>query len=165
MHTHLLEERAHESDQVPQRQIVVGNYTLNLMELSQVGRVHGFVPKHSVNGEVTCGTGVLGELVQHCGGNGSRVRAQHEPEGFGLLPRVAVAKTTIFTLLMHFTHVVPVLGQWFAGHVVAGGVGGHRVGDVKGILEVAGRMLLRDEEGVEIPEAGFDETGAMVSWC
>jgi hypothetical protein len=37
-------------------------------------------------------------------------------------------------------------------------VGVRRIGDVEGVLEVAGGVLLGDEEGVEVPEASFDET-------
>lgn len=37
--------------------------------------------------------------------------------------------------------------------------GGGGVGEVEGVLDFAGGVLLRDEEGVEAPEAGFDEGG------
>lgn len=40
--------------------------------------------------------------------------------------------------------------------VFAGSVGVWWVGDEEGILLVAGRMLLRDEQGVKVPEAGLD---------
>lgn len=93
------------------------------------------------------------------------MRAQNEPEGFGLLPRVAVAETAIFALLMDFTHIVPVFSQRGAGYVVAGRVGGHRVRDIEGVLEIAGWVLLRDVEGVEVPKAGFDEASVVFSRC
>lgn len=35
-------------------------------------------------------------------------------------------------------------------------VGVGRVGDKEGVLLVAGGVLLRNEKGVEVPEAGFD---------
>ena len=40
--------------------------------------------------------------------------------------------------------------------VFAGSVGVWWVGDEEGILLVAGGMLLGDEEGVKVPEAGLD---------
>lgn len=40
--------------------------------------------------------------------------------------------------------------------IFAGPVGVRWVGDEEGILLVAGRMLLGNEEGVKVPEAGFD---------
>ena len=40
--------------------------------------------------------------------------------------------------------------------IFAGFVGVGRIGDEEGVLLVAGGVLLGDEEGVEIPEAGFD---------
>ncbi len=46
---------------------------------------------------------------------------------------------------------------WWVG-VGARFVGLAWVGDVEGVLEVAGRVLLGDEEGVKVPEAGFDVT-------
>lgn len=56
------------------------------------------------------------------------------------------------------------VGTWLVGGGKGGGgtgfgawfVGFWGVGDVECVLEVAGGMLLRDEEGVEVPEAGFD---------
>ena len=47
----------------------------------------------------------------------------------------------------------------FCFGVCAGLVGFGRVGDEEGVLHVAGGVLLRDEEGVEVPEAGVDEAG------
>lgn len=43
--------------------------------------------------------------------------------------------------------------------VFTGFIGLRWVGDEEGVLLVAGRMLLGDEEGVEIPEACFDKPG------
>lgn len=58
---------------------------------------------------------------------------------------------------MHLADVFPVLGEELAGFVVAWFVGDEWVADVEGVLEVARGVLLRDEEGVEVPKAGFDE--------
>lgn len=49
------------------------------------------------------------------------------------------------------------LGGGFFGGVGTGRVPGRGVGDVKSILEIAGRVLLGHEESVEIPEAGLDK--------
>lgn len=45
-----------------------------------------------------------------------------------------------------------VVGFWW-------GEGGGGVGEVEGVLDFAGGVLLGDEEGVEAPETGLDEGG------
>ena len=49
--------------------------------------------------------------------------------------------------------------------VFPGSVGVGWVGDEKGILLVAGWMLLGDEEGVEVPEAGLDIPRTISEGC
>ena len=111
--------------------------------------------------------------------------AEDEPQGFFFFPRVSIARRAEGAVLVHGADGVPVgfvvgLGGMFLGfvgggrderarflfhglhegvvvRVVARWVGARGVGDIEGILQVAGGVLLRDEEGVEVPEAGFDE--------
>ena len=47
--------------------------------------------------------------------------------------------------------------------VFTGFVGRWWVGNEEGILLVAGGMLLRDEEGVKVPEASFDIPKLLVN--
>ena len=49
--THLLEENTHEPDQIRERQFTVRNDTLDLVELSQMRRVHRLVSEHAVDTE------------------------------------------------------------------------------------------------------------------
>lgn len=49
--------------------------------------------------------------------------------------------------------------------IFAGSVGKGWVGDEEGILLVAGRMLLRNEEGVEVPEAGLNIPRTISKQC
>jgi hypothetical protein len=86
------------------------------------------------------------------------VGAEDEAEGFVFLPWVAVAERAEFAFLVDFAHVIPVLGESLAGLVVTGLVGDGRVGNIEGVLEITGGVLLRDEKGVKIPEARFNET-------
>jgi len=46
--------------------------------------------------------------------------------------------------------------QFAAKRIPAWRVAHCRIGNVKGILEITGRMLLRDEESIEIPETSLD---------
>lgn len=89
--------------------------------------------------------------------------AEDEAEGFVFLPWVAVAERAEFTFLVDFAHVVPVLGEGLAGLVVARLVGDGGVGDVEGVLEITGGVLLRDEKGIKVPEARFNETRGILA--
>lgn len=147
--THSLEELLHELDQVAQGDVVVGQDTFDLVELGKMGGVDGLVTEHTVDGEQSGGLGVLGERVQHSGGDGGGVRSQDEFLALFGLPVVAVADGAELTLLvdgLDVVHVGFVLGQ----------VCGERVLDVEGVLQVTGRVLLWDVQGVEVPEACFD---------
>lgn len=48
----LLEEGLDGADEVPQRQVAVRHQALDLVELTQVRRIHRFVAEHTVNAEV-----------------------------------------------------------------------------------------------------------------
>ena len=102
--------------------------------------------------------------MEHSGRSGCGVGAENEAEGFVGVPRVAVADGAVFAGLVDLFDVLPVLVIGLFGFEV--GVGGvcagfvcvERVGYVKGVLEVSGRVLLGDEKSVEVPEAGLDVT-------
>lgn len=100
---------------------------------------------------------------------------QDELEGFQVPEGVSIVDKAVFASLVHFCDRVPVAGVVLLGRALrfgdgdgavgefsggegvgAGFVGGGRVGDIEGVLEVTGGVLLGDEEGVEDPEAGFD---------
>src|SRR5690606_17858723 len=50
VYAHLGEEGAHEANQIAKREIPVGNNALNLVELSEMGGVNGFVAEDTVDG-------------------------------------------------------------------------------------------------------------------
>lgn len=85
--THLAKEDFHELHQTAERQAVVGNDTLDLVELCQMRSVDRLVAEHTVDGEVARGrraaVGSLfrGELLQQRGGNGCGVCSQDEALG------------------------------------------------------------------------------------
>lgn len=177
MDAHLGEKDLHKADEAAEGEAEVGNDALDLMELGQMGGVDGLVAEDAVDGEVTGRSRVGGQAVQHVGGYGGRVRAQDEAQGFRVFEGVPVADGAVFAAFVHLFDVCPVLGVveglsvflvlgeegggavwevgWWVG-VDAGFVGLRWVGDVECVLEVAGGVLLGDEEGVEVPEAGFD---------
>lgn len=74
------------------------------------------------------------------------------PERLLLSPGISVADGAEFTILMDLSHILEVLvevalvvlglGRWSAGNF--------GVGNVEGILQITGRVLLRDEEGIEV---------------
>lgn len=117
--------------------------------------------------------------------------AEDETASFGIGKGVAVADAAKGTFLVNATHVVVVgsvvefgrvklgLGGGviqdgvgfhgvhccISGRIGTGGIGVGRVGDVKGVLEVTSRMLLGDEESVEVPEAAVDVSAeGVVRW-
>lgn len=175
MDPHLPEEDLHESDQPAERESEVRNHPLHLVEFGQMCSVHAFVSEHPVNREVARRAGVSRQLVEHVGRNSRGVGTEHQSERFFIFEWVAVAYRAVFALLVNLFDVIPIasivllgralrigggtgaVGQSLRSHRVGPGfVGPRGVGDVEGVLEVAGRMLLRNEEGVEIPETGLD---------
>ena len=165
MNPHFRVKDLHEADEVAEREAEVCDHALDLVELGQVGGVDALVAEDAVDGEVARRTRVGGEAVQHVYRGGGRVGAEDEPEGFLLAPGVAVADGAEGAGLVDRVDVGPVffvvedrvavLGVWVRAGLV--GLGG--VGDEEGVLHVASWVLLRDEEGVEVPEASFDESG------
>lgn len=68
--------------------------------------VHGFVSEDSVDGEVLAGSEglVLGEAVEHLGGDGGGVRAQEILRGFLALEDAAVADAAVAAALVGGFH-------------------------------------------------------------
>lgn len=86
---------------------------------------------------------------------------QHQSQGFVRLPGVPVPQRSIFPLLVHFSHVIPVLCEWLACDIVPWRVGYGGVGDVEGVLEITGGVLLRYEKGIKVPETRFNKAGKV----
>jgi len=145
-----LEEGFDCPDQIPQRQVVVGNETLDLVELAKVGRVHRLVPEDAVDREVAGGlesTFLVGQLVQHLGRYGGGVGPQQ-----------------IFHRLLPF-EIIPVSNRTGSAHLVhrldafvvlLGNLGGvHGFLDEESVVRVTGWMGLGLEQGIKVPERGF----------
>lgn len=79
------------------------------------------------------------------------MRSEEELVRLGVGPGRAVAGGAVAAVDVHGRDAFVVV---FWGREGDGGVG-----EVEGVLDFAGGVLLRDEEGVEAPEAGFDEGG------
>lgn len=58
---------------------------------------------------------------------------------------------------MDFADIVPVFCEGLTCLIITGPAGERWVGDVEGVLQVAGGVLLRDEESVKVPEARFNK--------
>ena len=147
----LLEEGFDGTDQVAQGEVVVGHEALDLMELAEMGGIHGLVTEDTVDGEVSGGlesTLLVGKLVQHLRRHGRGVRTEKILEGFLPLEVVAVADGTGSTNLVHgLDAVVVVLGE---------GYGLGRLLDEEGVVRITGGMRLRLEQTVEVPEGRLD---------
>ena len=89
---HFFEEDFHEADETAQREVVVCDDAFDLVEFGEVGGVYGFVAEDAVDGEVACRVGIVGEVVEHGGGDGGGVGAEKEAAGFGGGEGVAVAE-------------------------------------------------------------------------
>lgn len=128
-----------------------------------MGGVDRLVAEDAVDGEVARGRGAAirallrGELVEERGGDGGGVRAQDQAQRLVGGPGVSVSDRAVLAVLVHLLDVVPVRLGVLALLLGTGPVGDLGVGDVEGVLQVAGRVLLGHEEGVEVPEAGLDE--------
>ena len=112
--THLVEEDSHELHKSSQSQIIIRNNTLDLVELSQMCRIHSLVSENTVNGEITCWwwTSIwalhLCELVKHVCGDSGGVCAENESQGLISSPWVSVTNRSVLSLLMNLLHVLPV---------------------------------------------------------
>ena len=95
--------------------------------------------------------------MQESGGDGGGVSAEDEAHRFLGCPWVSVTNGTVLAILVNFLDVVPVGFGVLAFNLRAGLVTSLGVRDVEGILQITGRVLLRDVEGVEVPETGLDE--------
>ena len=91
-HTHLGKELIEYPHKVTKGQIVVCNYPLNLVKLSQVSCIQSLVPKHSIDGKVLdwCELLLLAELVEHASADGSGVSTKDVLLGLLQLPVILV---------------------------------------------------------------------------
>ena len=100
---HLLEEDLHESDQVAERDVLVRDDALDLVEFCQMRRVDCLVPEDPVDAEHLAGpepARLVGDLVQHGGGRRGRVRAQDKLGRLGLAPGVPVPNRPEFAAVL-----------------------------------------------------------------
>mmetsp|Transcript_6574 Transcript_6574/g.11054 ORF Transcript_6574/g.11054 Transcript_6574/m.11054 type:complete len:366 (+) Transcript_6574:79-1176(+) len=151
----LLEEGLDQADQMSQGEIAVRDETLDLVELTQVRGVHRFITEHTVDREVLLrceyprGGVLLAELVEHLRRNGRGVGAQNVLRGLLALEVAAIADTasvaTVLVGLLH--HGVVLLRDRIA-----------RSGTLheESIVRIAGRVTLRLEQCVEVPEGRLD---------
>ncbi|KAJ8577492.1 hypothetical protein ON010_g1712 [Phytophthora cinnamomi] len=100
-----LEEKGLDNtDEVAERQVVVGHHALHLVELGQVGRVHALVTEHTVNGEVLLrreAARLVRQLVQHLSRDSRGVRTQDVRHG-----RLALEGTAAVTAFVQSSEVV-----------------------------------------------------------
>ena len=139
-------EDGHQAQQVTQTYVPISNDSFDLMELSQMGGVQGFISKDSVNGEVFHGFEflLLGKQVEHLGADCSGVGSQEVLLGFLHTPFVLIADRSVAALLMDFLDSLTVVsGEIFALS---------RILQEEGIMHVSGWVTLRLEECIKVPE-------------
>lgn len=122
------------------------------MELGQVGVVEGLVSENTIDREEFVGFEgfFVGDHFEVLGGDGSGVCSEDVFVGLFRFPFVVVSSATEPSFLVDVLDGLKVLLVLYFGCF--------RVGDEEGVVGVAGRMGLRLEEGIEIPEGAFDVT-------
>lgn len=134
------EELLHKADEVAEGDVVVGDDALDLVELCQVGGVGGLVTEDAVDGEHLCGleaAGLVGNLVEHVGGDGGGVGAKEQLLALGVREGRAVADRAVAADLVRLLDALKVRG--------VGLQSAHGVLDVERVLQLAGGVLLRHE--------------------
>ena len=140
------EEGFHEAKQVVQTNATIDDDTLNLMELSQMGRIQSLVTEDTVDGEVLHWLELLllSLQVEHLGADSSGMRPEDVLHGLLFAPAGAVPERTWQAILVGASHTLTVL----FGDAVAG----DRSLAEESVLQVTGGMALRLEKRVEVPE-------------
>ena len=136
-------------DEVAQGQTPVRDHPLDLVELGKVCRVQRLVPEHPVDREILLGTELLllRQLVEHPSADRSRVGSQKILSRLFFFPVVPVTLAAETALAVDVLHLLQVLAR----EVLAVG----RVADEEGVVGVPGRVLLRLEERVKVPETAL----------
>ncbi|KAI6876494.1 phenylalanyl-tRNA synthetase-like protein alpha chain [Hortaea werneckii] len=106
---HGAEELLHESLEAAERQAVVRDHALDLVEFGQMRGVDGLVTEDTVDREVFAGSGIRGETVETVRGDCGGVGTEHKTLSLGVGVRVAVANGAKSSILVDFTDVVEVL--------------------------------------------------------
>ena len=146
------EEVVDHSDQMAQIQVAIRHEQLHLVELREVRRVHRLVSEHAVDREALHrleALGVLRRLVQLLRAHRRRVRSQNVLHRLATVPLVAISERSEASFRVDLRHVLQV--------ILRNGQRRGRVANEERVLRIAGRMALRLEQRVEVPERRLHE--------
>ena len=153
--THPFEEGLQKRHHVGQRKVIIKHEPLHLVELTQMGFVHRLISEDTVNREVRTSLELPGplvflpDLVERVGGDGGGVCTENVLLCFFSAPFVFVPGRPVGAFAVHLGGV----GDVAFGVVCCGG----GIFDEESVLRISGRVLLGDEECVEVPEGGVHE--------
>ena len=139
--------------------VLINNKALDLMELSQMSGVEGFIAEDSIDWKIFhwfeaarpfC---LLRKFVKHLWGYCCSMCSQDIFSGFFKRPTLSVSKRILKTLFMCLFDSSTVV----FGNVVTG----DWIFEEESIVHVSGRMTLRLEERIEVPERTLHK---LVCW-
>ncbi|KAH3666811.1 hypothetical protein OGAPHI_003260 [Ogataea philodendri] len=133
---------------VAQGQVVVGKDTLDLVELGQVRGIDGLVTENPVDREQSGWFWIGSQFLEHVRRNGGGVCSQHRTQRLRTLPRISVTDGAVGTFLVDLLDVFPV---FFVFRFLCCSW----VFQVEGVLQISGWMLLRNKQGVKVPETAL----------
>mmetsp|Transcript_1412 Transcript_1412/g.3779 ORF Transcript_1412/g.3779 Transcript_1412/m.3779 type:complete len:217 (-) Transcript_1412:673-1323(-) len=142
------------ADEVAQTQTSICNETFNLMKLSKMSGVECFVAEYAIDGETFPGHEdasffvVFRKEFQHPRGDGRGVRSKNGLARLVLAPGVVPARGPVPSVLVHFLNTLQVI----SGNVLRSC---RRLYE-ESVMRIARWVLLRLEEGIEVPEGTFD---------
>ena len=132
-----------------QAQIPVDDEAFDLMELSQMSVIKRLVPEDPIDREKLPWPErlLLSDLLQVPRRDSSCVSPEDVLERFLRLPLVIIAAASVSSFLVHFLHLLEIFLVLNCRLL--------RVRDEEGVVGVTGRMRLRLEERIEVPEGAF----------
>ena len=141
---HPVVELAEDPEQVPERDTLVHHDPLELLELGKVRGVDRLAPVDPADAEGLDGR--VRVLCKVLDGEARRVGPEHALLGLLLLPGAAPAgRGCVPAGDVHRLHLLVPLRE------------GEGLAEVEGVLHLPGRVVLRLEEGVEVPEGLLDD--------
>lgn len=130
-------------------QVSVNDKPFNLMKFCQMSIIQGFISEDSINREEFSGPEwfFFSNLLQILRRNCRSMSSQQIFVGFLRLPFIVISSASKSSLLMNIFHSLEILFIFNFSIL--------RMSDEESIMSISGRMGLRLEQRIEIPERAF----------